>query len=794
MQTLLTRATVELRSHLEDEIRAYGGDYRGNLTKDVTHLIAKEPVGKKYDYAKQWSIKIVSIEWHEQSLERGMILDESSFNPLFPKGDRGQGAWIKRTASNTILGKRERDPEAGSQRARKLRRTASAKFEAHNDGLWTNIVSGEVKKEETEPDPWLEGDRLKTTLDRVNPSAGDTASLTKDLRPGATLQGQSKQTLTTNGLFQDKVFLISGFEGKKTAIVQRHLQSHGANVVEDLDTLGSTEAYLLVPYATVASKTSAFLTTHRHLVALTDLWLERCIHLKRCEPPASAVTNMPFVKHPIVGFENLRINSTGFEGVDLLHLSKVATLMGAQYLEDFDERSSVLICNHLQAKEKLWHAELWKVPAVKSEWFWDCVRCGDMIPFEAYLLQAVSSPIHEHNHAEAVVGSGEATRQPRMDADLKRRSAFAVLSHPQTEGRDKPQPKSKHRRRDVSSANESSTVFDCSFPDESGPVLIEDQAPQKDSAATMFVNEPKKMPLQEITPNSSPPKAAPSPKARNPPDAAATDYSKSIDDEALGSTISSLLLHHQKQRALNPPDSPSKSRPQTSSSNGTSLAVAEPDAFARTRPRRRQLFGRAPSNISSRSHSFAINPPGSNINNKDHARSLTRASSIDTTNTDGLGTPILDGGSTNVSHHNTPRTKRIIQDFDLTNPDAGMNGIDDPNQIGNQDYLQMTQLGYEDPDVAAWRERVARKLAAAAGEGGGESLATKAATETLTTNGDSNDAKSGMATTLTPAKTKKTSGAATANTDENNNSSKAVTGLGIAKRTRLAAANAAAAS
>ena len=35
--------------------------------------------------------------------------------------------------------------------------------------------------------------------------------------------------------------------------------------------------------------------------------------------------------------------------------------------------------------------------------------------------------------------------------------------------------------------------------------------------------------------------------------------------------------------------------------------------------------------------------------------------------------------------------------------------MDDPDR--EQPQLQMTQLGYEDPDVAAWRERVTAKMA-----------------------------------------------------------------------------------
>ena len=88
----LSLTVVIYRKELEDLINGNGGDYRGNLTKDITHLIAKEPSGAKYNFAAQWGIKTVSVEWLEQSLERGMILEESLYHLLLPLSERGRNA------------------------------------------------------------------------------------------------------------------------------------------------------------------------------------------------------------------------------------------------------------------------------------------------------------------------------------------------------------------------------------------------------------------------------------------------------------------------------------------------------------------------------------------------------------------------------------------------------------------------------------------------------------------------------------------------------------------------------
>lgn len=145
---------VAYRKELEGQITSNGGEYKGNLTKDITHLIAKAPSGTKYTYAGDWGIKIVSIEWLEQSLERGMILEEKLYSLMLPPAERGQNAWIRRTASSASLGKRARAEESGPKRSRKLRRTASAKLSSQNIGLWTDIVSGPAEVEDTKPSEW----------------------------------------------------------------------------------------------------------------------------------------------------------------------------------------------------------------------------------------------------------------------------------------------------------------------------------------------------------------------------------------------------------------------------------------------------------------------------------------------------------------------------------------------------------------------------------------------------------------------------------------------------------------
>lgn len=140
------------RQRLQGLVTENGAEYRGDLTKAVTHLVADKTDGEKYKFANLWGLKVVSIEWLNESLERGMILDEESYNPLMPKEERGKNAWM-RTAPTSNLGKREREKAEhggslaeGPANRRKLRRTASAKLQIQSSRIWSDIAGNAARR------------------------------------------------------------------------------------------------------------------------------------------------------------------------------------------------------------------------------------------------------------------------------------------------------------------------------------------------------------------------------------------------------------------------------------------------------------------------------------------------------------------------------------------------------------------------------------------------------------------------------------------------------------------------
>ena len=206
---------------LEDLINDNGGEYRGNLTRDITHLVAKEPTGNKYFHAGQWSIKTVSIEWMQHSLERGMILDEASYSLLLPPSERGRNAWLRKTVSSISLGKRVREGELTRTNSRKLRRTASARLSSESSGMWSNIVGEPVKQEEAKSDKWQDREeelapmKLQGDSTVISQTSGEQRFQEKSHVNEETLAQHT--VIRKEGIFQGKAFALYNFSEKKVS-------------------------------------------------------------------------------------------------------------------------------------------------------------------------------------------------------------------------------------------------------------------------------------------------------------------------------------------------------------------------------------------------------------------------------------------------------------------------------------------------------------------------------------------------------------------------------------------------
>lgn len=112
---------MSCRAWLQESIIAHGGDYRSDLTKDVTHLIANAPEGRKYQYAERRNIRVVSLCWFKDCLDRDLVMDESLYHPF----EEQEKARNREAKAKALLGKRPRHENPTQEALRKRQRTCS---------------------------------------------------------------------------------------------------------------------------------------------------------------------------------------------------------------------------------------------------------------------------------------------------------------------------------------------------------------------------------------------------------------------------------------------------------------------------------------------------------------------------------------------------------------------------------------------------------------------------------------------------------------------------------------------
>ncbi|KAK1970147.1 BRCA1 C terminus domain-containing protein [Colletotrichum sublineola] len=367
----------EQRTSIIDKITANGGAYTGDLTKRVSHLLVYKPEGKKYKAARAWNIRTVSLAWLEQSIERGMILDEQFFDPVLPPEEQGQGAWNKANPRREFLGKRSRSGVVeGGQR--KLRKTASMKLSSQRDTLWGDILGSKPTSEPSAP-----GDRA----DRIE--VQDSGVHDRMLQPAPDA-----------GIFSACYFFMAGFESWKSKILAETIGSLGGYVCatfEDVTSKGyeasPSRRFLIVPQESQPSTHFQLPPAHADKIQIvTEFFVERCLHNKSLCDPDSHVLGRPFPVFPIRGFEGLSICTAGFSGIDLLHVEKAVRQIGAKFAARLNDATSVLVCRTLAdtRKEKLKFAFDNSIPIVDSEWLWECIATGYNVPVKTHMFPALN--------------------------------------------------------------------------------------------------------------------------------------------------------------------------------------------------------------------------------------------------------------------------------------------------------------------------------------------------------------------------------------------------------------------
>ncbi|OQE31415.1 hypothetical protein PENSTE_c001G08899 [Penicillium steckii] len=658
---------MTFRNQMNDLAVENGAEFRKDLTKSVTHLIARNAEGEKYKFATQWNIKVVTVKWFHDCIERGMILDEEKYHAMLPLEEQGVGAWNRSLPAVKYKTGKEGADQDGSNNPRprkKLRRTASTKLVGQNENIWGDIIgTGLTNTEATEPkhDQWEEEDDFEKPRAPVIQAAKSFAS---ESTFSETTQNrrQPENKPTNKGFLDGSYIFIHGFSSKQMAILREHLGYNGAQCVKSLSEFSSPSIpktgqglYIMVPYTTPRSDIPSTEDMAFECEVVTDMWLERCLDARALVPPETHVASTPFPKFPLPGFSGMRICSTGFARIDLLHLSKLVKLMGASYEEYLTQRASVLICNDPQtaSRDKLRHTSEWAIPAVSADWFWISVQSGQKKPFEPYIVQG---QVSQHRVSNEKPGDGfTSERSPEKSGSKKReRVSSDAAGNANKNTTEKALAGKAVKPRTI-------PIIDDGFSREEDEVAPKPTVPESQSGSPARDSGKPHSGEEDTTASSAGP-------------------------SALDTALKGLLQQAQAAK--------SRQQNETSTTNNENSYPA--------RRKRKPLLGRASSHSSNRKLEIT--------------RPVSRASSIDTLNDDGLGSAV-DSGDPTRDNSLSRTNSRVEQnagslssifsggkfDFTAEKTLAPIDNEDEENQAP-----QMTQLDYEDPDAAAMRAEFLR--------------------------------------------------------------------------------------
>ncbi|UNI17182.1 protein kinase activating protein dpb11 [Purpureocillium takamizusanense] len=700
----------EEREQIAETIATNGGCYTGDLTRKCSHLIVSKPEGKKFSAAKSWGVHTVTLAWLEQTIARGMILDEDKFDPLLPTEEQGVGAWIKKDLKRTSLGKRSRSGTANPAEdgGRKLRKTASMKLNSQRNSLWGDILGRSTSRE--------------YSFARESP----VDEPTQDAAHSDLAVGRDEPA----GIFSNCVFTTHGCDEARQKVLEDSIVPLGGLVVRTLDEVVSYPApaepffrFLIVPQLSQPDTHPPAPPDKVHVV--TQYYIERCLHSKSFLHPNSSVFGRPFPRYPIPGFSDLTICGSSFTGIELNQVARSVAQLGARYDEEFKRTTSLVLCRSLPAmrKNKRAFALEWGVPVVSLDWLVECISTGCKVPIDDYIF-----PELKDSYVARRRGDGQ-----QDDRNLARPSLSRPSEPTPTAVKLEAKPASPRGQGVDSTGFERDSAERSDSPKSIPAVKQEDTNTSADfmTARSRPVDtfaRDSDAPLSELSSASinkspSPPKHANAPK-------------RTRSEPSTNHTAADKPARASRGPSAPPVDLAGETRKNTDADGGTALKVVDEEAKEKAKAAERQeLASTIKSILCSTTASAAAGADRPGTLNTQAPPSRTRTRRI-------LGRAI--SNVSNASSADGPETLRApaVAAAAAADPDQ-----DDPDDNGSLDAQAppATQLQYGDDEARGHKQALMDRMR---GGGGGDTLKATASAPAAVVTADGPAASSGRSRAL----------------------------------------------
>jgi L-alanine-DL-glutamate epimerase-like enolase superfamily enzyme len=396
------------------------------------------------------------------------------------------------------------------------------------------------------------------------------------------------------------------------------------------------------------------------------------------------------VTQPVLPLQGLTINATGFDAIENRHMSKLIPLLGGKYTETFSSAVSILVYRTASGnRTKLEVAWRSGISVVTEHWLWSTIHKEARADLARHLVRDLRARLHLKNgqqdqeadsqksinikEKQTVEQDGHATLKHQATTHFKEIENVSMEINSRRTSKSAPpiheELKQAHRQ----------AVVNLDQPNEVGPVQD-------------VGDHDERVPLREIPPVSA---------RRNGKETSHQKMQPHILDGQF-SIERVELKQAEKLQGLG------HSTAVVAAINGALRDIlgeqARKKAPVKIAPgKKKGLIGRALSNLSNTSRN-------------------SRASSIDSVNTDGIGSELTGVPAADKASEETPTTaEKATFSFTgranstLAGLQSAFYGTNDPDlarsggfQHEQESTPQMTQLGYEDPEEAVLlREKLA---------------------------------------------------------------------------------------
>ncbi|XP_044108271.1 DNA topoisomerase 2-binding protein 1 isoform X1 [Neovison vison] len=346
-----------------------GGGVRFNqLNEDVTHVI----VGDYDDELKQFWDKsahrphVVGAKWLLECFSKGYMLPEEPYIHAnyqlveIPVSDQPESktALLKR---NNSLSKKNLAPDE--------------KHEQADEDLLSQYINNNPTVVEA----------VKSEVEPFNDSTH--ISLPEENQSSVTCCLPDTSTVTEEGLFSQKSFLVLGFSNENESNIANIIRENAGKIV-------SLQSRIVADYAVVPLLGCEVEATVGEVV--TNTWLVTCIDYQTLIDPKSNPLFMPVpVMAGMTPLEDCVISFSQCAGAEKDSLTFLANRLGASVQEFFVRKSNakkgMFASTHLVLKEpggsKYEAAKKWNLPAVTISWLLETARMGKRADESHFLIE-----------------------------------------------------------------------------------------------------------------------------------------------------------------------------------------------------------------------------------------------------------------------------------------------------------------------------------------------------------------------------------------------------------------------